>query len=200
MTDERPAIDVALGVPIPGKLQPGKFCQGVPLGSTMPDIPLSSITGNISTLSEIWSGQLALLVTGSISCPPSRRTVPEAFSLEQRFPCLRSAVIYVIDAHPSGEANPYTGVEWVTEENRAAGILVSQPVDQAERSRLAREYQRLLSLESEVLVDGMDNQAWQAMGSGPNTAVVVDDQGRVLACQEWFEPDTLAQWLESHLA
>ena len=86
MTDQKPVIDVALGVPIPGKLEPGKFCQGVPLGSTMADVPLSSITGNISTLSEIWSGQLALLVTGSLSCPPSRRTVPEAFSLEQRFP------------------------------------------------------------------------------------------------------------------
>lgn len=200
MSDEEPVIDVALGVPIPGKLEPDKFCRGVPVGEPMPDARVSTTTGEARSLAQLWARESVLLVTGSITCPPSRRTAPAASTLVEPYPDLRAVVLYVIDAHPSGEANPYTGVEWVTEENRKEGILIPQPREQAERIRRAEEYRDLLGLESEVLVDAMENPAWEAMGRGPNTAILVGPGGTVLACQEWFDPAGMAEWLEKHLA
>ena len=112
---------------------------------------------------------------------------------------LQATVLYVIDAHPFGSPCPYTGTDWVTADNEAAGLLVAQPQVLKDRLILARRYIELLGLQSPVFVDGMENAAWEQLGRSPNSATVIGADGAVLFWQDWFRPDALLDWLSAHL-
>jgi hypothetical protein len=105
------------------------------------------------------------------------------------------AIVYVIDAHPSGDVCPYTGTDWLTHDNAEAGLLVAQPANIAERLELAKRYVRDLGLTVTVVVDNMANTAWEALGSSPNTALVIDTDGCCRYWQDWLRPDELRQRL-----
>ena len=172
-----------------------QFMTGVAPGSAVADAEVCTPEGEGVRLSALWAERPALVVTGSLTCPPSRLLNPATAALANEYAeRLNVAVLYVIDAHPKGDRCPYTGTDWVTETNEDEGILIRQPRDQQERNGRAAEYRQLLGL-PQVLVDNMDNGAWAALGKAPNTAVVIGTDGRCLACQDWFRPDELRQAL-----
>lgn len=41
----------------------------------------------------------------------------------------------------------------------------------------------------------MENQAWIAVGKAPNSAALVDADGKCRLCQGWFTPDALREQL-----
>ena len=176
------------------------FIVGVPVGSQIADAEVFLPAGDALTLASLWAEQPALIVTGSLTCPPSRRMNPLTSRIAEQFAGrLNVAVLYVLDAHPSGDHCPYTGTDWVTISNKDEKILIRQPRDQAERNSRALEYQERLTLTQMLLVDNMDNTAWAALGKSPNAAILVKTDGTCLACQHWFEPDGLMDMLEQKL-
>jgi hypothetical protein len=168
-----------------------QFMRPIAAGTAVNDAPLYTPEGQSQQLADLWGSQSALLVTGSLTCPPSRVFNPVTTMLEEAFgDRLNIAVLYVIDAHPSGDACPYTGTDWTTQDNQEQGILIRQPRDQAERNQRAAEYRDKLGLRVPVYVDAMDNGAWEALGRSPNMAVLVEE-GRCILYQDWFKPDEL---------
>lgn len=60
-----------------------------------------------------------------------------------------------------------------------------------ERLALAQHFRHQLKLDVPVYVDGMDNAFQQMIGSGPNSAFLVDAQGVLKLKQGWYSPDRL---------
>ena len=178
-----------------------QFMRPVADGETVGDATVYTPDGQSMALSSLWADKPALIVTGSMTCPPSRRLNPATTAISGQFADrVQVAVLYVIDAHPSGDRCPYTGTDWTTQTNRDENILIRQPRDQAERCERAREYRELLGLDSTVVVDGMENSAWAALGKSPNMAILIGTDGVCLICQDWFRPDHLTEFLSDKLA
>lgn len=171
------------------------------VGTQVPDIDVYDLSGKAVRLSSLWADKSVLLVTGSLTCPPSRRTLPDTGAiLDEYKKRLNVAVLYVIDAHPKGDLSPYSGEEWVTKTNIEEGILIRQPRNQDERISRAVELQELLGLSAPIMVDNMDNIGWESIGNRPNSATLISKDGIVLEHQKWFDNENIRHVIERHLS
>src|ERR1700733_5153273 len=95
---------------MPDTTPPGKphfDSMGAQVGQQLPVLPVYDLKGRAETLRSSWGPPLTLLITSAYPCPKSRSTYPSAASLvEELKPTIRLAVIYVIEAHPSGDPSP----------------------------------------------------------------------------------------------
>lgn len=165
---------------------------GPAVGEEAPKLTVRDTLGRELELETLWAEKPLVLVTGSWSCPVYRRQAPELQRLFERYgPRAKFAVLYTVEAHPSGSASPYTGEEWLTDENRREGILLQQPETFEERAELASRSRAALKLGMPFLVDGIENEAWEAYGNAPNACYVINSEGEVLARQDWLDPPAL---------
>lgn len=135
-----------------------------------------------------------MLVTASLTCNVARRQQTQVDELRQRFGnAVAVVVVYTIDAHPAGDPCPYTGEEWVPEDNRKDQVLIHQPKTLAERLDAARTFQKRFSTNATVLVDMMDDAAWKALGSAPNLGLLVGSDGIVRLRQGWFDAEAMTK-------
>ncbi len=171
--------------------------QGLQEGESVEDVSVFSCEGAPLDISSMWAEKPLLLLTGSMTCPPSRQINPVANELQSRYPDISVAVLYVIDAHPDGDPCPYTGTDWLTHDNAEADIHFGQPKTQDDRNTMACAYRDLLGLAVPVLADNMQNQLWQALGRTPNAAFLIDTKGTCGLCQVWARPDELFEELDS---
>ena len=170
-------------------------------GDPLPDARIYTEQGEPLGLQDLWAEQPVLIVTGSLTCPPSRVFNPALNDLRRRFGnSTHICLLYVIDAHPSDSACPYTGTTWVTEDNEAEQLFIPQPVTLEERIALARRFAQQAELDVPVYIDDMNNAAWDALGRSPNMAVLVGTDGCCRLYQDWIMPNALASDLESELA
>jgi thiol-disulfide isomerase/thioredoxin len=173
---------------------------GEAYGVIIAEVEVCTPEGEKCFLADTWRGRPVLLLTGSLSCPPSRLYNPVINDLREEFgDRINMAVLYVIDAHPSGAPCPYTGTDWLTKDNQEEAVLVRQPAKQNNRNALAAKYREQLGLKVPVLVDNMDNTAWQALGRSPNMAVLIDKNSQCAVFQDWVQPDALRELLREHL-
>jgi len=170
-------------------------------GTQVPDIEVYELSGNTVRLSSLWADKPVLLVTGSLSCPDARETLPDTAALLDEYKeRLNVAVLYVIDAHPKGDPSPYSGEEYVTTENIEQGILIRQPRNQDERISRAAELQELLGSSARMMVDNMENIGWESIGNRPNSATLISKSGIVLEQQKWFDNEDIRHLVEPHLS
>ena len=170
-------------------------------GTQVPDIEVYELSGNTVRLSSLWADKPVLLVTGSLSCPDARETLPDtAVLLDEYKERLNVAVLYVIEAHPKGDPSPYSGEEYVTTENIEQGILIRQPRNQDERISRAAELQELLGSSARIMVDNMENIGWESIGNRPNSATLISKSGIVLEQQKWFDNEDIRHLIEPHLS
>ena len=168
-------------------------------GTQVPDIEVYDLNGNAVRLSSLWAGKPVLLVTGSLSCPDARETLPDTAALLDEYKeRLNVAVLYVIDAHPKGDPSPSSSDENVTAENIKQGILIRQPRNQDERISRAAELQELLGSSARIMVDNMENIGWESIGNRPNSATLISKSGIVLAQQKWFDSETIGRVIDLH--
>ena len=68
-----------------------------------------------------------------------------------------------------------------------------------ERIAQARRSADELEIASTILVDNMMNETWQAFGSAPSPAFIIDSQGHIVLRQVWVDPDEIRVLLRSIL-
>ncbi len=171
--------------------------QGVQPGQRLGDMTLYSLRGRPQSLAALWRDGPVLLVSGSYTCPVSRRTLPQAAELAGEYRGrLQVWMVYVYEPHPLIDPAPYTGRQWVTVWNYFAGILHRQPRSLEQRLALAERFNALISGRLPILVDSPRNTYWHQLGEGPNPALLVARDGTVLLKQGWFHRDNLRQRID----
>jgi hypothetical protein len=161
---------------------------GVQPGQRLPQLSLVDLDGSPADLAALQRGRPLVLVTCSLTCNVARRQQGAVEDLRRKW-ADRAAVVmlYTIDAHPSGDACPYTGDEWVPPANEADRVLIRQPTSLRERLAAAKRYAERWALETPILVDTMDNAAWTALGGTPNAGLCIGADGIVCARTGWFD-------------
>lgn len=168
--------------------------RGVQPGQRLPALSLVNLESKSTALKVIQGDRPLVLVTASLTCNVARRQQPQVDALRKKFgDAIAVVTIYTIDAHPKGDSCPYTGKEWVPKDNERDQVLVRQPKSMMQRLKLAREFSiRFAKTDSSgtgtmILVDRMDNVAWNALGQAPNVGLLVDRNGIVQLRQGWFD-------------
>jgi len=170
---------------------------GVQPGQRLPALALRNLDGARVDLDALRGGRPMVLVTCSLTCNVARRQQREVAALQQRLGDRAFvAMLYTIDAHPKTDACPYTGVEWVPQQNETDDVLVRQPATLEERLALARRYADTLAKGTAVLVDGMDDAAWIALGRAPNLGLAVGADGIVRVRSGWFDSKAIEAGLQ----
>src|SRR5947209_7503692 len=112
----------------PSQASADRFNHGPKPGTQAPDFELKSVEGKLIRASMLWSNQPTLIMTGSHTCPVFRGKVDSLEGLFRDFGNdLHFVILYTIEAHPKGDPSPYTGREWVTQQNEKMGLLIPQP-------------------------------------------------------------------------
>ena len=137
--DARPAHAPVFSKPVSMTEAKAIFdAAGVQPGQPLPKLALRSLGGASVDLEALRAGRPMALVTCSLTCNVARRQQREVAAMQQRLGERAFVVmVYTIDAHPKSDACPYTGVEWVPQQNEADGVLVRQPTTLEERLALA---------------------------------------------------------------
>lgn len=173
---------------------------GVQPGQPLPRLSLVDLEGRPVDATDLPRGRPLVLVTCSLTCNIARRQARAIADLQRRFgDAVAFAMVYTIDAHPTGDPCPYTGDEWVPPDNGNDGVLVRQPVTLEERRALARRYAEGWAAGVPVFVDTLDNTSWRALGGAPNVGLCVDANGTVVSRNGWCDPAKTAATLEGLL-
>ncbi len=172
---------------------PDRF-TGPQSGESAPEFALYDLEGQEVRLEQFRKKDPVVLVTGSYSCPIFRQRLPALQNLYEKYKGRASFyILYTVEAHPSGSPSPYSGKEWVTEENQREQILVPQPSSYDERANLVSQCRQALHITVPTLIDDMDNAVWAEYGKAPNAAYLIDSSGKVQLRQGWFEPASFEQ-------
>ncbi len=165
------------------------------IGDVAPALRLTTTDGSVVTLDE-FRGRTLVLQFGSLTCPVYRGNIAAMKSLREKAPPnVAFLLVYTTEAHPSGSPSPYANREWVPEKNTLENALKPQTTTLEQRLANAAELRSRFGETGLVAVDGMDNAAWKAFGSRPNSAFVIGPDGRIVLAQEWLEPVSLSKAL-----
>lgn len=174
--------------------------RGPQPGSHIPAMWLVGLDGQEKTIDDVRGNKPMVLVTASITSNVTRRREQDLAALQARWgDRVAFVTVYTLEAHPKGDASPYSGTEWVPEQNVADEVLVRQPTTLTDRMILAREFDTRFGGGSIVLVDPMDDIAWRTLGMAPNLGLLLDSDGVIRLRQGWFEPGAMDAGLEAML-
>ncbi|MFO0874017.1 MAG: hypothetical protein U0575_08615 [Phycisphaerales bacterium] len=175
--------------------------RGPQAGTRLPRMWLVGLDGREHALDEVRAGRPMVLVTVSITSNVARRREVDLAALRERWgDRVEFVTVYTIEAHPTGAACPYTGLEWVPDQNVRDGVLVAQPTTMADRMMLAREFDQRYGFGGVMLVDPMDDIAWRTLGMAPNLGLLVDSDGVIRLRQGWFETTGMESALQALLS
>jgi len=181
------------------RFNPDFKSRGIEVGERIPELMVTTQHGAQQSLARLWQKRPVLLVTGSLTCPVSRREIPSVEGIRKKFgDRVFVAVLYTQEAHPSAGPFPYED-HGQPKQNRIEGLARAQPRTLEERGKLADEFKDRLRLSVPVVLDDMRNQAWETFGGGPNMALLVDRDGVVHAKQGWFDDDEMQEEIERFL-
>jgi len=171
-------------------------------GASAPEFTLKTTEGRFVSLQDLRARNPVVLVTGSYSCPAFRQSSRAIGELHSRYSDrITFLILYTVEAHPKGSQSPYsTGRKQAIKLNCHDGILVTQPQKYKERVQLAAQCRDALSLDVVMAIDHMDNQVWEAYGSAPNAAYLIERDGRVLVRHALFHPPTFEQSIKRCLS
>jgi len=170
------------------------------VGDEAPPFTLPQADGSrMISLSDYEGEQPVVLVFGSITCSPFRQKVTQTFDLHKKYGGqAQFLMIYIREAHPEST------ILMPTADGESVLKKFTQTDSVEERTANAQSCTSLLDVPFPVLVDAEDNAALAAYGGWPIRLVVVDKQGRIAwdsgEGPRGFQPDKLAQWLESNLS
>ncbi len=142
-------------------------------GGLAPDftLPRADGTGTVSLSS--FRGRPLVLVFGSGTCGPFRRTIPKVEAMKTEYSDVADfLMVYIREAHASDE--------WRMDENDEAGWSVEQPKSCEARVETAREFAEKVHLAIPLLVDDVDDAVSIPYGGWPGRFYLIDAGGMVL--------------------
>jgi len=158
----------------------------------------SSVPRMIS-LAELHAKKPAVLVFGSMTCPPFKGQLEAVDAVYADFSDRPEFLfIYIREAHPDSVLS-------VVKSNQTEGLLkIAQASSLAERIETAAVCQRTMELKMPIAIDSMGNKTSRDYAGWPNRCVVVGTDGRVSYKAEVGPGSTNAQrlrsWLTANLA
>jgi len=169
-------------------------------GTTLPELDIVTLEGEQRRLSEYVDGKPLVLQLGSHSCPVYRYRRFDMNKLQREFgDAVDFLTIYTVEAHPAGSKSPYRESEWLTGINRVTGVRVTQPGTLVERIDQASYSIDELDTPNPVVVDVMQDEAWNTFGSAPSPAYVINKLGEIVLRQVWVNPKGIKQTLDQLL-
>ena len=184
--------------------------QGARPGEKLGSLTVLSMDGEERNLGELWQDKPTLVVTASLTCGRSRERQEWVEKLAQKYGDeLNVAVLYTVEAHPELDPSPYAKYSPELEDptrpgerpggNAKVGLSRRQPTTLEGRRELANEFEDLLDVNVPILLDGMDNTAWERFGGGPNVGLLVTSDGTVEVKHGWFDGVTMERSIEYFL-
>jgi hypothetical protein len=174
--------------------------QGVKVGDNVPNGQVLDLQGETLELESLWKDKPLLLVTGSITCPIAVDTCPSLQPLlKEHDRRIYIAILYVREAHPS-ELNPAT-FPAKTENEPAIGFgSQPQPNSQEQRQALAKIFHKRFGDPVPVYVAELNNTLPNRLGTGPNSALLINTTGKLLVKQGWYDAEKMEVEIEKLLA
>ena len=105
-------------------------------------------------------------------------------------------IVYVKEAHPEDE--------WQMANNEDTGVVYTQPTTIDERRELARAFVDQMDVETETLLDDIENTAMACYAAWPERFYVSDTSGRIVykggIGPFYFDPDEVDEVLREQFA
>lgn len=150
----------------------GSLQAGPSLDELAPDFTLKTIHGETVTLSKEIGDKPIVLIFGNFTCGPFRSQSGNIEKLYNRYKDrAKLLLVYVREAHPSDG--------WWMISNQKAGIVHSQPKDNAQRLAIASTCQSHLDLKMPFLVDEIDDRVGSVYSGMPNRLYLIDQDGKI---------------------
>ena len=100
-------------------------------------------------------------------------------------------IVYIKEAHPDDE--------WQMESNEESGVIYSQPKSTEERRELARAFIDQMDVQTETLLDDIDNTAMACYAAWPERLYIIGTDGRIIykggMGPFYFDPDEVEEIL-----
>lgn len=157
-------------------------------GDAAPDFAAVMLGGNTMHLST-WKGHVVVIEFGSLSCPVFRDEAPRMEQLRNEMG-MRAAflLIYTREAFPAGPEN--------LPRNADEGVSIPQASDLIQRKAAAERARAALHITIPTAVDSMSDEIANAYGGMPNGAVVIGKDGKIVAREQWTNPDSLRRAID----
>ena len=136
-------------------------------GDRAPDVDLRDASGAPVRLLD-FEGEFLVLETGSLTCPLFQGRRPGMARLDERFPDVTFAVLYVREAHPGASIPAHRTVG----DKQACALRLAGEEGERRRS----------------LVDDLVGTAHSAFGGYPNSVHILNRRGCVLWVSDWNDP------------
>jgi hypothetical protein len=132
---------------------------------------------------ELGEGKPVFLINGSYTCPRFRKQVNFFDSLNQIYHNdISFFVIYCIEAHPHyPDPSPYTKELYISRNNTKEKIAFRQPKTYKERKSMASKMVEKTKLDIPVFIDTPDNKWLTTFGSMPNSAYLINSNGKIVS-------------------
>ena len=105
-------------------------------------------------------------------------------------------IVYIKEAHPDDE--------WQMEDNEESGVIYSQPKSTEERRELARAFIDQMDVETETLLNDIDNTAMACYAAWPERLYIIGTDGRIIykggMGPFYFDPDEVEEILSREFA
>ena len=105
-------------------------------------------------------------------------------------------IVYIKEAHPDDE--------WQMESNEESGVIYSQPKSTEERRELARAFIEQMDVQTETLLDDIDNTAMACYAAWPERLYIIGTDGRIIykggMGPFYFDPDEVEEILLKEFA
>lgn len=105
-------------------------------------------------------------------------------------------IVYVKEAHAEDE--------WQMADNEETGVVYAQPTTIDERRELARAFIDEMGVDTETLLDDIDNTAMACYAAWPERLYVIDTNGRIVykggMGPFYFDPDEVDEILQEQFA
>jgi hypothetical protein len=165
-----------------------------------PEFELIGIDGQAVKLQDIVGEKPVVVQLGSYSCPVFRYRRFDMQELQRDYADrVHFVVIYTQEAHPVDAINPYVDRIWNPVINKVAGVNVAEHKTLQDRQAQASLAFDAMELNSQFLVDNMDNATWRQYGAAPSAAYVVGLQGMIRLRQPWINPRAMREVLDELL-
>jgi hypothetical protein len=150
------------------------------------------------TLTELRANRPAVLIFGSMTCPPFRGQLAGVDQVYQRYKDRAEFLfVYVREAHPDSVLSV------LDRDGHETLVKIPQAADLTGRTESAAACQRTERLKMPVAVDTLDNRVGKAYAGWPNRMVVVGTDGKIVYASPAAPRGTNAQqlhtWLDENL-